>query len=73
MISFNGGGMHHNVNSDHYQIYPKHLRDEVRLLDEEYLIIERLQMADKLPFYEIPDFPLSCEMLQELFFGKKSS
>lgn len=66
MLSFKGHGMHQHIISEYYQIYPKYMRDEVILLDEEYLIIERLQMADKLPTYEIPDFPLSCEMLSEL-------
>jgi hypothetical protein len=70
MISFQGNGMHHNVNSGHYKMYPKHLQEEMRLIDEQYLIVERLQMADKLPKYPIPDFPLSCAMLYELFFGK---
>jgi len=65
--------MHQKVSSDHYSMYPKHLQDEMRLIDEEYLIVERLQMADKLPIYKIPDFPLSCELLKELFFGKKNT
>lgn len=67
MLSFTGNGMHQNVNSDYYKIYPRHLREQMLLIDELYLIVERLELANKLPEYEISDFPISCEMLEELW------
>ena len=30
-----------------------------------------IQKENKLPKITIPDFPLSCELLTELFFGKR--
>lgn len=70
MTSFQGNGMHQRIESNHYLMYPKHLQEEMRLIDEQYLIVERLELSGKLPTYTIPDFPLSCKLLTELFFGK---
>ena len=64
--------MHQKIDYDNYQIYPPHLRREMFEIDEQYQIIDQLLITGKLPKIEIPDFPLSVALLQELFFGRKS-
>lgn len=64
--------MHQKIDFDNYQIYPPHLRKEMFELDQEYIIVDQLLTQNKLPKIIIPDFPLSCNLLTELFFGKNS-
>lgn len=64
--------MHQKIDFEDYQIYPPHLRKEMFEIDEKYILVDQLLTQNKLPKINIPDFPLSCELLTELFFGKKS-
>lgn len=63
--------MHQKIDFEDYQIYPPHLRKEMFEIDEKYILVDQLLTQNKLPKINIPDFPLSCELLTELFFGKR--
>ena len=63
--------MHQKIDFEDYQIYPPHLRKEMFEIDEKYILVDQLLTQGKLPEIIIPDFPLSCDLLTELFFGKR--
>ncbi len=60
------------VDPKNYQIYPSHLRREMFEIDQQYEIVSELLNEGRLFQIRIPDFPLSCALLTELFFGKNS-